>query len=45
MRFASGPLKKCELACFGSADLVSVSYLSIDSYRVSAESRAGEWEL
>ena len=26
----------------GSADLVSVSYLYIDSYKVSAESRAGE---
>ena len=29
----------------GSAGLVSVSYFYIDSYKVSAESRAGEWEL
>ena len=28
-----------------SDDLVSVSYLYVDSYRVSAESRAGEWEF
>ena len=44
LRFASVPLKKIG-TWLGSADLVSVSYLYIDSCRVSAESRAGEWEL
>ena len=42
---SSSQKKKQELTCLGSADLVSVSYLDIESYRVSAESRAGEWEF
>ena len=36
---------KAELTCLSSADLVRVSYLYVDSYKVSAESEADERDL
>ena len=44
MEFASVPLKKIGTRLLGFCRPFCVSYLYIDSYRVSAESRAGEWE-
>ena len=45
LTFASVPLEKWELSCLGFVGALTVCFTYPVLYRVSAESRAGEWEL